>query len=506
MPLHRKKVELLQSLARIESGRGTRDPAQALAQGGMKHSSLKTALLPIKEQRLVPIGRIRVKITSFKITRLFDIFNHYFELNSAENITILYAPNGYGKTAILRLIDAVTSARLHAIRSIPFESMALGFDDDTQLAIIKDPAEPPAKRRKCTFTLSRKGSPVDIKEWALGEQDDLDAAVYARAPFLRKIGEELWEDQNDGEIITSPEIQRRLGIDLRDEGSIEASKWLKQQMASVSVRFIETQRLMRHSPRPQRSRTPRPPQSSDFSSVSDYARQLASSIQGVLASYAEKSQRLDQTFPSRLLARFQSEAQPGISADELGRQLLALDKKRLRLREAGLLEKEEEIVELPKEVEGEVRRLLGLYLTDVSEKLETFDSILNRIEILREIVDGHFRFKRMKISREQGFRFQTDTGINLAASSLSSGEQHLLILIYELLFVEREESLFLIDEPEISLHIGWQLSFLADLQRIAGINNSNILIATHSPQIIGDRDDLAVALQEPEVQRAGSEK
>ena len=472
----------------------------------MLHSGPKTVCV---YQEALPdeIGRIRVRIRSFKIVGLFDIFNHHFELNSAENITILYAPNGYGKTAILRLIDAVVHAKLRVLRATPFESMILGFDNGSQLVILKGPTRSSAKRDKVTFSLLRDGSPVDIKEWPLGEQDDVDTVISARAPFLRKIDDDLWEDQNDGEIITTPEILRRFGLDSRDEGNADVSKWLKEQMASVRVRFIETQRL-RQSPPPQRPR-PRPPrhaQSTDLISVSNYARQLASDIQSVLASYAEKSQRLDQTFPSRLLARFQSEAQPVITDDELARQLHNLDKKRLRLREAGLLEKEEEIVELPKEVAGEVRRLLGLYLTDVSEKLAMFDAILDRIETLREIIDGHFRFKHMKVSREHGFRFQTETGMNLAASSLSSGEQHLLILIYELLFVEKEGSLFLIDEPEISLHIGWQLSFLADLQRIAGINNSNVLIATHSPQIIGDRDDLAVALQEPEVHLAGNEK
>jgi predicted ATP-binding protein involved in virulence len=77
---------------------------------------------------------------------------------------------------------------------------------------------------------------------------------------------------------------------------------------------------------------------------------------------------------------------------------------------------------------------------------------------------------------------------------LSSGEQHELILIYELLFKVKLNSLVLIDEPEISLHVGWQVDFLKDLQRVLRLVNIDILIATHAPSIIHERWDLTIEL------------
>ena len=56
----------------------------------------------------------------------------------------------------------------------------------------------------------------------------------------------------------------------------------------------------------------------------------------------------------------------------------------------------------------------------------------------------------------------------------------------------------LIDEPEISLHIIWQEELLGDLSEIAQMNGLNILMATHSPQVISDRWDLAVELSRGE--------
>ena len=90
----------------------------------------------------------------------------------------------------------------------------------------------------------------------------------------------------------------------------------------------------------------------------------------------------------------------------------------------------------------------------------------------------------------------TDGGQPLNPSHLSSGEQHMLVLFSELLFRVESNSLVMIDEPEISLHVTWQKQFLRDLQQVTELASFDVLIATHSPQIVHDRwDDLTVELQ-----------
>ena len=73
---------------------------------------------------------------------------------------------------------------------------------------------------------------------------------------------------------------------------------------------------------------------------------------------------------------------------------------------------------------------------------------------------------------------------------LSSGEQHEIVLLFELLFETKPNSLILIDEPELSLHVAWQREMLKDLQEIADLSDFRAILATHSPQIINDRWDL----------------
>jgi predicted ATP-binding protein involved in virulence len=119
--------------------------------------------------------------------------------------------------------------------------------------------------------------------------------------------------------------------------------------------------------------------------------------------------------------------------------------------------------------------------------------------LFRQILNDHFMYKELRIHKEKGFRFMSKrTGEELSSTDLSSGEQHEVVVLYELLFHVSSNSLIMIDEPEISLHIAWQEEFLRDLQRIIMLSPFDALIATHSPQIVNDRWDLTIELTGPE--------
>ncbi|HGH3627208.1 TPA: AAA family ATPase, partial [Acinetobacter baumannii] len=97
---------------------------------------------------------------------------------------------------------------------------------------------------------------------------------------------------------------------------------------------------------------------------------------------------------------------------------------------------------------------------------------------------------------EKGFYFTSKYGEKkeLKLSELSSGEQHQIVLFYELIFLAESGTYYLIDEPEISLHVDWQRSFLDDIARVEKLRGHKFLIATHSPQIIGSKRNLCIAL------------
>ena len=173
-----------------------------------------------------------------------------------------------------------------------------------------------------------------------------------------------------------------------------------------------------------------------------------------------------------------------------------LENKRRRLISLGLLDSEKGLRDLSEEDVRRANEALTIYVADVKGKLDVFDDMATRIGSLVDIVNNRFKYKRLQVDRQRGFRVLSDLEQPVQIQDLSSGEQHQLVF-YELLFRAPKGGLVLIDEPEISLHVAWQTPFLSDLIGILSVNKAYAIVATHSPVIIGPRRDLMVELQGP---------
>jgi predicted ATPase len=144
----------------------------------------------------------------------------------------------------------------------------------------------------------------------------------------------------------------------------------------------------------------------------------------------------------------------------------------------------------------ENRQYLTVFLEDFEQRISIYNEILLKSLLFNDLLAAkELNNKKITINKDKGFSAITEGNQSLKLSTLSSGEQQEIILLYELLFKVKEDSLVLIDEPETSMHVEWQSQFIPDLRKIKQINNNlSFLIATHSPQIIGNDWDLSVDL------------
>ena len=85
----------------------------------------------------------------------------------------------------------------------------------------------------------------------------------------------------------------------------------------------------------------------------------------------------------------------------------------------------------------------------------------------------------------------------IPVEDLSSGEQHLVALFTMLLFSAHENTVILIDEPEISLHATWKHQFLSDIMKISSLRGIQVILATHSTAIINGQWDITRELSLP---------
>ena len=84
---------------------------------------------------------------------------------------------------------------------------------------------------------------------------------------------------------------------------------------------------------------------------------------------------------------------------------------------------------------------------------------------------------------------ETVNGRQYSLSSLSSGERQVLTMLFSATRMGTlGPGIFLIDEPELSLHVDWQRIILSSLKSQAG--DRQILACTHSPEVGADHGDV----------------
>lgn len=439
-----------------------------------------------------------MRIKQITVKHLFGIFDHTINLNMEERITIIHGKNGFGKTSILRLVNGFFNLKYSDIRAIPFQKFTIIFDDKSFVDILKPSTSRNKKsngRPKITFNFTSS----DQKEEPTFSPDSPDGKTISFPlgmiddfiPDLDRVGSEKWLYTPTKEILYLEDIYERFGEYLPKQFQKEYPDWLKKIRDSINVRFIESQRLLDISNSAKIGRTIRRPMT--LYSVASYSEDLAENIQTKLAEYGQLSQTLDRTFPARVVQKKAS-----LTDDQLREKIDQLERERNQLISAGLLKKDEDSnFQVRDSIDDSTRKLLSVYIEDVDKKLNVFNDIYPKVELFKNIINKKYSFKSVTIDQSKGFIFTTQEGEVLSPTDLSSGEQHELVILYELLFKVKPNTLILIDEPEMSLHISWQQEFLKDLQEITKLSGLDILMATHSPDIINDRWDLTVELEKP---------
>ena len=130
-----------------------------------------------------------------------------------------------------------------------------------------------------------------------------------------------------------------------------------------------------------------------------------------------------------------------------------------------------------------VVQLLSSFLDGQEARLNAHQNIYDLINSFVETINGYFSDKFVEFSVFDGLTIALPDG-TLMPDRLSSGEQHLLLLLLNIITPSQRSPLFIIDEPELSLNIKWQRNLVGSLLELSGTSKCQFLMATHSVELL----------------------
>ena len=418
--------------------------------------------------------RLSAMLKKIIYKKLFGIFNYEIDLKEG-GVTILTGPNGFGKSTILKSIDAFYSFDIIFFYKLDFEKI-LFFSNDSLVPIC----------------IEKRGNELIIGEFQInfGRLQD-EFFKRSRRPYYYRLDGNRWIDRRTDEVISKDELIQDFirANDIEDEielGNKGFAKIKEKAKAySGETKFIKEQRLLKEKHIGGRFKK------KTINVIEGLPGQFKDKMNQVSSRYSAEANNLDSSYPERLF-----ETQNGITKEEYLDSLKSMNEKFEKLNEYNI----SDIKGLGNRVEflPEHSKALKVYFEDFEKKYNVFEDFIKQLDLFTEIINSRLKFKKVRISRDDGIVVYKSSGHDekLSLGQLSSGEKQEIILFYELIFESEKNIHLLIDEPEISLHIEWQLKFMDDLLRIAKYKNFKVTVATHSPQIINNHWDIQIDLGE----------
>lgn len=476
-----------------------------------KESILKYAKtkddIKIKDLQLEPKSFVGIEVENL-------LFKNHYKFNLITNkipMTILHGLNGSGKTTFLRLIFYLLTGQYERVIRIKFSKISFKFENGTILSFERK--RPQFLKSTLTLNNGKKFDfPLDKKHRKIRGLSRSDV----RRIFLHNPNWESLVSDNDfpymnletKEIVSSPGAGYKY---IREYPEIFSDLYsfspiIETNLSRLSVYFIQTNRLesieslIRIIKHREISRLSKHKEEYSYQIPLKIIKlDLKQKIQDINEKANTVSNKFDSEFFNLLLEQIKSGDDTQLTPsliNQLKEELKEIDNLEQELLDLGLYQTTTDAKKEPKRIlredQASISKLydaIVVFNKGLSKKFDIYKNLKEKVKLFYDFVASHFRGKKLMISRQNGFQFITNDKIVIEPWELSSGEQHLILLSYFLIFLLKPNSLILIDEPEISLHLKWQRTFIDDILKLSKHLNPKFIIATHSPAIIGDYDD-----------------
>ena len=149
----------------------------------------------------------------------------------------------------------------------------------------------------------------------------------------------------------------------------------------------------------------------------------------------------------------------------------------------------------PKASYPTLKKVFQPYIESLDARFKALEDVYKIINTFIEGLNAFYLNKTVEFDFREGILKIMIGKKRLDSKNLSSGEKQLLLLFCNVFLARDKPSIFLIDEPEISLNIKWQRKLVKALLNLTEGSHVQFILATHSAELLTQYSDNVVHLK-----------
>lgn len=423
-----------------------------------------------------------MRLISLSVEGLYGTLN--LELDFFADLNLLVGINGSGKTSALRVIDWLLAPSLPKLATQEYRRLQLNVEiKDREYSIVAEQS-----KLKVSIKIECKHdrfTPITI--YIDAENSDRRHEEHYRGLGPEEHEKKAWNFLRDIKKPTVVSLERTITTETENDTYYERSKLVGQRQSKRQItplehiqrifgeKYAEYRKIARENDSQLKSRiiltALHSPDSNELSSIDfkqpiEDTEQLEKTVKEYLSASIPSENVEDQV--ERFFRYFRSLAQEVQQSQENSGKVV------------NLIQSQFSRVDQLARAFKEFEKSNGKAFSRLSEYLKSVNLFLKDSgkTVVADPDSGSLVFTELMGGDSMGqYR---------PINKLSSGETQIIILFALMAFEASESSVFIVDEPELSLHPKWQTDFMGSFLGLRP-KKVQVLVATHSPEIVAGR-------------------
>jgi len=453
------------------------------------------------------------RISEIKIEGLFGYHSYKLSFNTNESISIIYGTNGMGKTTLFKILKALLIEYesfeknynnknyenfKYLCEEVPFNSFTLSFADDSSITMIKN-------KTIISISYNKRGNNVigNLKFSVNNKNFENNVKNHYKFikilfPIVNSNNRFLFINTHRDGVLSSVSNLLNDFIKKNEEKNLLSAIFGEKESQDISSNSLDEIRRIKNYINSSSTGV-----TIDLTSA---PKSMMSSIDIMTRDYESYQMSFKDYDPlnnhdsDKPMPLYFEGALLELKNNELFNDYV----KHFKLKTSFRPHKTSVVMELAKRPIEDVlddEELKKSFLVDrFNSELLNLCFLKQKYEFFKKAFEEFYNeydpsYKKLilNLGENPKFLYKCSNGTTIDDSKLSSGEINLLTILYSIAFNTTRDSIILIDEPEISLHMLWVQQLTTTISNmVKSRGNQQIIMSSHSPFLAAGHEEYLV--------------